>query len=47
MRIKAYIFRKDPDRCRSCGRKLTPTEKYYYGRSCERCESKDMKRYRK
>ncbi len=43
-KIKAMIFRNDKNRCYSCGKKLTETELFYYGRSCEKCERKETEK---
>lgn len=44
-RIRAFIHRKDKNRCSFCGKRLSETEKEYYGNSCEKCESRLQKRY--
>jgi len=34
-------------RCTGCGRKTSALEEYYYDGSCEKCESKYLKRMEK
>ena len=39
-RLRAWLYRKDKERCSGCGRKLTVPERLWYGRRCEECEKR-------